>query len=130
MDIVEQEGIVPLFVSHLRRIYPCCRTELLKEAAQFLNDIMATDAFVTDSHRFISADSTKKEILDLQVFFVNELLSCQVLVKKQVQTLLDTLTKYERQFGRSKAVPQSLLPPSQAPAPPVLPIALPSVRKP
>ena len=36
-------------VSHMIKIYHRCRIELLKEASQFLNDVMASDAFITDS---------------------------------------------------------------------------------
>jgi len=105
MDLMEQNNLVPLFISHLHKHYTWYKIETLEAASKFLSSVMASEAYQTDKTRFIKDQEVTKQIVGLKGFFIHELVTVYGLKRKDVQSLLDELAKFEKVVGPAVITP-------------------------
>jgi len=105
MELVESNNIIPLLVDHLHKHYNWYKIESLIAASKFLSNAMASEAYTTDKEKFITSKEVQQKLVDLKGYFISELVNTYGLKKKDVQSLLDQLVKFELIHGEAKIIP-------------------------
>jgi len=105
MELIESNNIIPLLVDHLHKHYNWYKIETLNAACKFFANAMSSEAYTTEKDKFITSKEVQQKLVDLKGYFVSELVSTYGLKKKEVQSLLDQLVKFELIHGEAKVVP-------------------------
>jgi hypothetical protein len=105
MDLMHEHGIITLTVDHLHKHYGWYKIETLEAASKFLSNAFNSEAYATESKRFIPNEAAMTKVVGLKGFFVSELVSVYGMKKKDVQKLLDELEKFERVVGPAVITP-------------------------
>ena len=104
MDLIEENNLIPLFVSFLERRCQQHSVATLMQASYALNNLIASDPYQTDPKRFLNAEG-QKSLVALKGLFIAELVAKQGMKKAGVQSLWDEVQRLERIVGEAKVVP-------------------------
>jgi hypothetical protein len=105
MDLIEQSNTFSLLIQHLAAHYQWYKLETLEAAAKTLNGLIQTETFQSGKNRFLKSPDLKKQLIACKGFFIAELVSTYGMKRKDVQALLDELTKLEKLFGAATITP-------------------------
>jgi hypothetical protein len=92
-------------VDHLHKHYGWYKIETLEAASKFLSNAFNSEAYATESKRFVPNEAAMTKLVGLKGFFVSELVSVYGMKKKDVQKLLDELEKFEKVVGAAVITP-------------------------
>ena len=104
MDLIEENALLPLFVTYLEQRYTQHSVSTLMQASFALNNLIASDPYQSDPKRFLSADNTRS-LVALKGLFIAELVAKYGMKKASVQSLWDEVQRLERIVGESKVQP-------------------------
>jgi len=104
MDLIEKENIFPMLVSHMNKHYTWYRLDTLQASAMFFSNTMQSDAFTTESTRFVKDEQAMKDLVALKGLYIGEMVESFGMSKSSIQKLLDNLEKYEAIVGKTKRV--------------------------
>jgi len=113
MDLMHEHNLLPLTIAHLSKHYMWYNLAALESAAKFLNGCLSSESYQADRQRFIpKSGETIAQLVSLKTLLADLLKLDPVttglkLKKKDVQMLMDEITKYERTPGLQLTQPSS-----------------------
>jgi len=105
MDLIDEQGLLLLFLTYLQSNYQQHSLATLIQATAALNSILASDPYQADRPRFLPNKEGQKALVSLKGLFISELVSKHGIKRTSIQNLWDELTRYEKIVGESTVVP-------------------------
>lgn len=97
MTVMREKKVMERSLTHVTKHHAKIPAVALKQYCFFLNYAFQSDAFSTEPDIYLTGDEGKKALIGLKGLFVDKLVA-DGLAKKEIQTLLDIIGKYEAQY--------------------------------